>query len=92
MATEILAVATGVANSTDVVVEVGDQLTVALKGADDANPRPNGRVDIQIKDDDGQYWVVDTLALGRPAIVIVAAGTYRFARTLGGQAVGVFSA
>lgn len=90
MPTQILAIDTTAADSGDVVVAEGEQLTVSLKDA--AGPRiANGaRVEIQLKDDAGQYFTVDTLNQGKSSVVIAGAGTYRFSRPLG-VSCGVFS-
>lgn len=92
MATEILAVGTGAADSADVVIAAGASLTVALK--DTAGPGLNAAcaVDILLKDDAGQYFAVDQMQYpGVSAMVIQAAGTYRFSRLATSTAVGVFS-
>lgn len=91
MATEILAVGTDAANSSDVVVAAGTPLTVALKDA--AAPLGAGaRVEIKIKDDDGEYFYVESLiSPQKSSLVIYGAGTYRFSR-LAGTSCGVFSA
>lgn len=90
MATEILAVGTTAADSSDVVVAAGAQLTVCLKDA--AGPViPNGPVVyISLKDDVGEYFRVDTLRSSKSSVVIIAAGTYRFSR-VAGVSCGVFS-
>jgi hypothetical protein len=91
MATEILAVGTDAANSADVVV-TADGLTVALKDASGPRLAQGARVEILLKDDDAEYFLVDTLNSGsRPAVFIVAPGTYRFTR-IAGASCGVFSA
>lgn len=90
MATEILAVGTDAANSSDVVVAAGDQLTVALKDAASPIVAGNALVDVQLKDDDNNYFNADLMDSSRPALVI-GAGTWRFARRAGGSC-GVFSA
>lgn len=91
MATEILAIDITEDESGDVVVGAGDELTVALKGEEDPLPR-NAVVKVQLKDDDGNYWTVDSLKTAKPALVI-RAGTWRFARVASVRApVGVFSA
>jgi len=92
MPTQILAVGTDPANSSDVVIASGEQLTVGLKGASAAKGIPNGSISIQLKDDSGQYWPVGTLSFGKPVLVLAAAGTYRFSRPEGGKPRGVFSA
>ena len=91
MATEILAVGTDAANSSDVVV-TADGLTVALKDAAGTRVDPKSRVEIQIKDDDGEYFLVDTMNGGKAAVFIAAPGTYRFSRFATGASCGVFSA
>ncbi|HYD66184.1 hypothetical protein [Azospirillum sp.] len=90
MATEILAVGTTAASSSDVTVADGSTLTVCLKDA--AGPGVgNARVEIQLKDDAGEYFTVATLTGSRSSLVIVGAGTYRFSRSAGAAACGVFS-
>ncbi len=88
MASEILAIGSTPANSGDVVIADGDQLTVCLKAA--AGPNVGAaRVAAQLKDDAAAYFTIATLNSAHPAVVIVGAGTYRFSRIAG--AVGVFS-
>jgi hypothetical protein len=92
MATEILAIGSTAASSSDVTVASGDTLTVALKDA--TPPRVNGGVvKIELKADNGSYFEVGELAgaNGKTGAVIDAPGTYRFTR-LAGSACGVFSA
>lgn len=92
MPAQILAVGTADANSADVVIAAGDALTVSLK--DTAGPIVDYGciVDILLKDDSGQYFRVDTLSAYKQAVVISAAGTYRFARrNRAGKSCGVFS-
>lgn len=91
MPAEILAPGTGAADSSDVVIASGSQLTVALKDAAGPNSLAGASVKIRIKDDAGQYFDVDTLDAFKPAVVITGAGTYRFSRLAGGPSVGVFS-
>lgn len=90
MPTQILAAGVTAANSSDVVVSAGDELTVALKGETTLVLPGNGVVDVQLKDDGGKYFTVDVLKPSRPALIL-GAGTYRFARRAGGSC-GVFSA
>jgi len=90
MATEILAVGTTAANSADVTIAAGATLTVCLKDAAGAVIGNAAKVEIQLKDDAGEYFTVATLTGGRPSIVIVGAGTYRFSRHAG-ISCGVFS-
>lgn len=92
MPTEILAVGTADDNSADVVVAVGESLTVALKDATGPVVSNGAIVDILLKDDDNQYFRIDTLTVNKPAVVISAAGTYRFSRqSRAGASCGVFS-
>lgn len=92
MATQILSIGTTAANSADVVIAAGAQLTVALKDVAGPSLHTEARVQIMLKDDAGQYFRVDELRWpDRPALVIQAAGTYRFARIATGAACGVFS-
>lgn len=90
MATEILAVGTSAANSADVVVASGASLTVSLKDAAGPTLGANAVVNVLLKDDVGQYFRVDRLSTAKPALVIAAAGTYRFSR-VAGTSCGVFS-
>ena len=93
MPTEILAIGGGDGTSSDVVIAAGESLTVALKdvaGPIVAERDPNVSVGILLKDDDGQYFIVDRLTSDRPALLIQAAGTYQFKR-MSGATVGVFS-
>lgn len=87
-AAELLAIGTTVADSGDVTVAAGDTLTVALKGPS-APAVGRARVDIQIKDDEAEYWRIGYLNEGNPTVVIIGAGIYRFHRVSGN--VGVFS-
>lgn len=90
MPTQILAVNTTAADSSDVVIAAGDQLTVCLKDAAGAAVENAAQVRISLKDDAGQYFYVDTLTGSKPALVITGAGTYRFSR-IAGASCGVFS-
>ena len=90
MATEILAAGTTDANSGDVTVVAGTPLTVALKDAAGKFVAPGAHVEIQLKDDAGQYFWIDELTSGDPAKVIIGPGTYRFVRRAG-TSCGVFS-
>lgn len=91
MPTEILAVGIDDADSADVVISSGEDLTVALK--DNAGPSVaiGAVVDILLKSDSGVYFRIDTLNYYRPAVVISASGTYRFSRrNRAGKSCGVF--
>lgn len=87
MATEILPVSSVHAASSDVVIDA--PTTVALKGLADNVIDENAMVSIEIKDDDGKYFQVDSLTDVDNAKVITGAGTYRFVRNRG--TCGVFS-
>lgn len=92
MPTEILAVGSADANSADVVIATGASLTVALKDAAGPVVEQGVIVDILLKDDDGVYFRIDTLTASKPAVVVSAAGTYRFSRrNKAGKSCGVFS-
>ena len=92
MATNLLDVGTNTTPSDDFTVESGDQITLALKSNSDSGNPPNAQVYLQLKDDDDNYWTVDTLNVHKSAVVLSAAGTYRLIRKSGGTAVGAFSA
>lgn len=87
MASELLAVGSSAANSSDLVVASGTTVTVGLKGAVNAA----ARVRILLKDDGGAYIDVGELTPFRPVLAIAAPGTYRFTRVAGATC-GVFSA
>lgn len=91
MATELLAVGTTAANSTDLVVAAGTPVTVSLKNTAAAVPA-DACVRISIKDDAGVYYVIGSLTgeWNKHATMISAPGTYRFTRVVG-VACGVFS-
>jgi len=90
MPAEILAIGTTLANSDDVVVAVGIPLTVCLKDAAGPLVDAYSKVLILLKDNSGEYFMVDELSGGRPGLVIIGAGTYRFSRPAGASC-GVFS-
>lgn len=92
MPTQILAVGSANASSADVVVGAGESLTVSLKDTAGSYVDNGCIVDIMLKDDAGQYFRVDTLTAQKPAVVISAAGTFRFSRrNKVGKSCGVFS-
>lgn len=92
MPTQILAVGTPDIDSSDVVVAAGNSLTVCLKDAAGPLVAAGAIVEIRLKDDVGQYFTIDTLTVNKPAVVISAAGTYRFSRRNKADAsCGVFS-
>lgn len=91
MPSEILAVGTTAANSTDQVVSAGTPLTVCLKDAAGPSVGDKVAVDVLLKADSGEYFKVDYLNNIRCAVMIVAPGTYRFSRLAGSDSCGVFS-
>lgn len=92
MPTQILAVGSTDTSSSDVTIAAGDSLTVALNDAAGPVVASGCIVDIELKDSTGQYFLVDTLSVHKPALVISGAGTYRFTRkNRGGVSCGVFS-
>lgn len=91
MPTNILTPGTTDTDSADVTVAAGSTLTVSLKDAAGPIIPGGGRIDILLKDDSGQYFLVDTLDGSKPAVIINGAGIYRFSRKAG-TSCGVFSA
>lgn len=88
----ILAIGTTAATSADVTVAAGTPLTVGLNDAGGKRVNFGAAVEIQVKDNNGEYFLVDTLkGLGKPQVVIYGPGTYRFVR-FAGKSCGVFSA
>ena len=90
MPAEILAIGSDAASSTDQVVTAGTPLTACLKDAAGPAVAEMAFVDIQLKADNGEYFTIDVLSQLQPALMIVAAGTYRFSRRAG-VSCGVFS-
>ena len=90
MATQILAVGTTAASSSDVVVSSGTPVTVVLNNTDAPVPA-SAQVKVEIKDPAGVYFEMARLTSSPPATSIVAAGTYRATR-LAGASCGVFTA
>lgn len=82
MATELLAAGANPAVSADAVLDAGQ--AISLK-----NHRSAPRVLVELKSDGSSYTTVDELTDVKPAVVLGAAGTYRF-RRLDGYC-GVFS-
>jgi hypothetical protein len=90
MATEVLAIGTGLASSSDITVAAGSTVTLCLKDA--AGPEIfSGRVMVQIKADSAEYFNIDELNTSQVAVVIVGAGTYRVQRIAESPSCGVFS-
>ena len=90
MATEVLAIGTTAANSSDIVIAAGSQVVLALKDAAGPAITSGGYVKIQMKADSGEYFDIDELTAQRAALVVVGAGTFRVSRVAGGSC-GVFS-
>ena len=90
MPTQILAGGTGAANSSDVTVAAGESLTVCIKGSSAPNIPTGARIDVQIRDDVGAYWRIDSLSWANPAVVL-SAGVYRLRRTADSESCGAFS-
>lgn len=91
MPTQVLAVGTGAANSSDIVIADGESKTLCLKDAAGPTLLPGVRADVLIKDDAGEYFLIATMGNSRPALVIAGAGTYRVTRPATSASVGVFS-
>jgi hypothetical protein len=88
--TQLLAIAVGAANSTDIVV-TDTPMLVGLKAS--ADPAPNHcQIEIQIKDDEGNYATIGELRFNhlKRAITITGPGTYRLSRTPDSAACGAF--
>jgi len=93
MATEILAVGTTAANSSEVTVIAGAPVTVGLKDAVGLTAVPPGcDVRILIKDDDAAYFEIGKLTARNPATVLIGPGVYILSRIGGSAACGAFSA
>lgn len=89
MATQLIAVSTGAANSSDLVVT--SETTVGIKDAAGPSITVGARVDVLLKDDAGEYFLVASLS-DQVRAVILGAGTYRLSRTATSAACGAFSA
>jgi hypothetical protein len=93
MATEILAVGTSAANSSEVTVAAGAPVTVSLKDVAGVGAvPPSALMTINLKDDDGAFFEVGRLTAQIPATVLVGPGVYRLSRPAGNSACGAFSA
>lgn len=90
MPTNVLTTGTSAASSADVVVTAGTVLTVCLKDAAGPDVGSGARIDIELKDDTGQYFRFAELTTNNPAQVLSGPGTYRFTRPAG-PSCGVFS-
>lgn len=93
MATEILAIGTGAADSSEVTVTASTPATVCLKDAvGNGSVTGNCDVRIKLKDDDAAFFEVGQLNAKYPAIVLTGPGVYICSRTEGSDSCGVFSA
>lgn len=89
MATEIIAIGTTAVDSSDVYVPPGNKLVVSLKDAAGARIAGGAFVDVKIKSDGSEYFLIGQLNASNPSIVLEG-GTYRLSR-LAGTSCGVFS-
>ncbi len=89
MPTQLIAVGTTAVSSADVVVTT-TPVTVSLKDAAGPFVAGGAEATIELKDDAGQYFQIDSLTNGKPAVVISGPGTYRISRKAG-TSCGVFS-
>lgn len=88
MATELLPVASGAANSADFTLAAGETATICRKDAASPSIAGGDSVAIQLKDDAGAYWDIHSLIGEEVACVLSGIGTYRVRRVSG--AVGAF--
>lgn len=88
MATELLPVASGAANSADFTLAAGETATICRKDATAPSIVGGDSVAIQLKDDAGAYWDIHSLIGEEVACVLNGAGTYRVRRVSG--TVGAF--
>ena len=85
-AAQILATASGAANSADQVVAAGTPLTVSLRAYD-----RDSIVIVELKDEAAAYTPVNSLTNGQPGLSISSPGTYRFRRPASSSSCGVFN-
>jgi hypothetical protein len=90
MATELLPVASGAANSADFTLAAGETATIALKDAASPEIESGPVVAVQLKDDAAAYWDIYLMTRENNSVVISAAGTYRVRRVANGVSVGAF--
>jgi hypothetical protein len=88
MATELLPIASGAANSADFTLAAGETATICRKDASAPSIASGDSIAIQLKDDAGAYWDVYSLIGEYVACVLSGIGTYRVRRVSG--AVGAF--
>lgn len=86
--TQLLAIGTGAATSSDLTIAEGGSSVLVLKGTNGVIPL-NARVHIQAKGDDNVYYTVATLDAATRSHVINAKGVYRVSRAASSAAVGV---
>lgn len=89
MASELIAVGTGAANSSDITVAAGTPVTVFLKMATDVPADSAARAGIEIKTAAGTYHEIGALTGQYSAQVIDGPGTYRVTRAAGSVSFGV---
>lgn len=90
MATNLLSTATGAATSATFSLTEGQTTTIVLKDAAGPDVEHGGQVVIEMQDDAGQFFIVDTLTTSKRAGVLSAAGTFRVRRIDNGATVGAF--
>jgi len=86
--TQLLAIGTGAATSSDLTIAEGGSSVLVLKGTNGVIPL-DCKVAVQAKGDDGLYYTVDTLTHAKRSFVIDAKGVYRVSRAASSAAVGV---
>lgn len=89
MPTEVLAIGTGAANSSDIVVAAGTPKKVMLKDAQGVEAvAPGTDVRIKEKDASGAYYQIGKLDEQNRSVGLPFPGTYRLSRVAGSAAVG----
>lgn len=91
MATQLLAIGTTAASSSDLTVVAGTPVAVSLKGTGGGPVAFGARVQVELKDDGNNYIPVDELTFAKPSLALSIAGVYRFTR-ISAVSCGVFSA
>lgn len=86
--TQLLAIGTGAATSSDLTIADGGSSVLVLKGTNGVIPL-DCMVHVQAKGDDSVYYTVDTLHYGKRSFVLDAKGVYRVSRAASSAAVGV---
>lgn len=93
MASELIAIGAGAANSSDITVADGAAVTVGLKQTDETVVGLC-EIEVSIKDDGGAYRKIGTLRNNpvERAHVLTGPGVYRLSRTATSNSCGAFSA